>query len=295
VTGVPEACEAAVAALEALVPVVETYAIESKYHRFIIGTKGTGIRAIQDAANVRLNVPNEPVDEITIRGLPTNIEAAKKLLEAKMPEYEDSLKKNFNLVVEVPNRYHRRIIGHRGADINKIRTQFDIIIDMGKPAADNITLVGYQEKCEECAALLQSMVEEFDKEVEAEIDVHHSIHKFIIGPRGSTLREIEKKHNCRITMPRRDSTAKDTIVIAGIKDNVEECVQHIFSIQDEHEDDILDYDEFARPTQPAAPKPSPKKKRNGNQQVSWDASSVFPTLGGSNSSSTPSGVWAARK
>lgn len=48
ITGLKQACEQAMEALQAFVPCEETMTIPPEYHRFLIGTKGDAIRAVSN-------------------------------------------------------------------------------------------------------------------------------------------------------------------------------------------------------------------------------------------------------
>jgi len=51
--------------------------------------------------------------------------------------------------VEVPSQHHTRLIGHRGTEINKIRTEYDVQINFPERVSDRpdmIVITGLEEK-----------------------------------------------------------------------------------------------------------------------------------------------------
>eukprot|EP00049_Salpingoeca_infusionum_P017303 m.352478 g.352478 ORF g.352478 m.352478 type:complete len:1183 (+) comp16533_c0_seq1:169-3717(+) len=295
ITGVPEACEAAKEALQALVPIEEVYPLEAKFHRFVIGAKGAGISEIQRTCNVRLEIPkgDAPADQIVIRGLKEDIEAAKAALQAKQPEYDEALAKNNEMVIEVPQKYHVRIIGRAGAEINALRKKHDVRLDLPKEG-DSIKLTGYPANCQACADDIQAKVSAFMSEVEREVEIHHSIHNRIIGARGARLRELQKEFGVRINIPKEG----DMIMVTGQEENVDNCAEHLYTLQEEHMDDIEDYIEMQRHM---APPPVPQQKAKAQPKKfevtggPWE----FPSLGGDSTpapaAAKPKGVWGQRQ
>jgi hypothetical protein len=57
--------------------------------------------------------------------------------------------RNFRLEVEVPSKHHTKLIGRRGAVVNKIRADHDVQIifpDKDRDRQDTITIIGLEEK-----------------------------------------------------------------------------------------------------------------------------------------------------
>lgn len=82
--------DAAIAALQALVPETEEYPFPSEFHGNLIGQKGEGIRKIMTENDINIKIPNQAdnVNSITLKGLRANIEATKAVLAKRLVELD---------------------------------------------------------------------------------------------------------------------------------------------------------------------------------------------------------------
>eukprot|EP00045_Choanoeca_perplexa_P012430 m.135649 g.135649 ORF g.135649 m.135649 type:complete len:1214 (+) comp16001_c0_seq1:180-3821(+) len=296
ITGLPEDVALAKAEFEALTPVSEEFPLEAKYHRHLIGQKGADIREFQQTYDVRLDIPKpeEGKDFITIRGVASKIEAAKAALKEKMPQLEDGVSKSFVMKVTVPNQHHSALIGARGAVVNKLREQYDVRLDFPKDNGDEITLTGYQEKCEECAADIAARVAELDSFITKPVVIHHSLHGKVVGQRGANIKKLQDTHRVRITMPR-DKESSD-LEVTGPEAGVDSCIDELLAMQEEMEDDIASYEDMQRYIKPTVQEPKKKSKPQqfAVRDAPWSgdgADASFPSLGGSASGTSSMGVW----
>ena len=103
--------------LQELVPVSKEITIPFDNHRFIIGQKGAGIRKLMDEYDVNINVPPPDRKEeiITVTGPVKHVERAIEALTKRNNEIEaeneERRLRNFELVLNVPNKYHSKLIG----------------------------------------------------------------------------------------------------------------------------------------------------------------------------------------
>ena len=70
------------------------------------------------------------------------------------------------------------------------------------------------------------LLRELQKPVKIAVEIPLEFHRFIIGPRGATLRLLEQETLTRVAVPRQDSPS-NAIIITGAKDNVKLCEQKI--------------------------------------------------------------------
>jgi transcription antitermination factor NusA-like protein len=301
--GMPEDVDATIADLKELTPVLEEFELASEFHRFIIGQKGAGIREFQDTYDVRLEIPKseEGLDLIRIRGTPAKIEAAKDALRARMPEFEDAKAKNFSMTVNVDPRHHSTLIGTRGESVNKLRAEFDVRLDFPRQGAEDqtaIVLTGYQDKCEACAAAIAAKVKELESYVSKTVDIHHTVHGRIIGARGAGVRKLQDEFNVRIVFPK-DRKAS-SLEVVGPEEGVDNCIEQLRLLEEEYEEDILDYEAMQQYVKPERPKQKapPKPKTFAVRDAPWSSGgdeAAFPTLGGAEGKPASSmGVWGRR-
>jgi hypothetical protein len=290
VIGLDEDCDAAIVALEALVPVAVKIVVPTTLHRYLIVDEENGVRAIRSKFNVNVDVPNRNGgDIVTIRGKAENVEEAKAFLE-------EVLGRNFILTISVDQKYHKDIIGQRGANVNKLRKEHDVKIELTQKS-DDIAIIGAEENCNACAATIKASVAEMDSFVTKEAEIHASVHGKIIGARGANIRELQGKYKVKIDFPRERTS--EVISVTGPEDGVDDCIDELYQIQEENEDlieDALQMESFVKPTRQAEPQEKPKTGKFKVANAPWEGPDVvasFPTLG-SNTSSNLQGVWANR-
>jgi len=248
ITGRLEKCEAAKAALMALVPVIAQVPVPYDLHRFIIGQKGKDVREMMTTYDVNIKVPSaeQQVDVITISGPSLKVEAARQALLDRVSELEkereDRALRNFALHVEVPPEYHSKIIGKKGVVISKLRDEYKVNIAMPKPEEQNpalITIKGYEEQANQAKEAILKMVRDLDDMVKQDLTIDHRIHSRLIGRRGRNIREVMDKYKVEIRFPI-EGADPDIVSIIGSTDNVQECVDYLLNLAEEFMQDIDD-------------------------------------------------------
>ncbi|CAF0801048.1 unnamed protein product [Rotaria sordida] len=89
-----------------------------------------------------------------------------------------------------------------------------------------VTITGRPENVR--AAQIQ-ILREIQRPVQLPVNIPLDFHRFIIGPRGATLKLLEQETLTRITVPPQDSQS-NAIIVKGAKDNVKLCEQRILDL-----------------------------------------------------------------
>lgn len=108
-------------------------------HKYVIGKKGSEIRKItQDLPKVQVDfIDNE--NKIKIEGPPEEVEKAHAELQAKVKEYVD----NFRFAtLNVDPKYFKHIIGKSGANINRLKDETQVIINIDEHGQNEIRIEG---------------------------------------------------------------------------------------------------------------------------------------------------------
>eukprot|EP00056_Hartaetosiga_gracilis_P003044 m.59137 g.59137 ORF g.59137 m.59137 type:complete len:1177 (+) comp11308_c0_seq1:177-3707(+) len=292
VTGLEEDTVAAIASLEQLIPISVVVNVPSSLHRFLIMDKESGVSVIRSKYNVNVDVPgrNSDSDEITLRGKAENVEEARAFLL-------EVLKQNFVLTFSIPQQFHREIIGTRGAKVNELRKKYDVKIELTRDS-DDVSVIGEEEKCNECAAEIKELVAVLESFVTKEAEIHNAVHGKIIGPRGANVRELQDKHKVKVNFPKERNS--NVISVTGPEQGVDECIDELYLIQDEHQDlveDAMDMERHVKPSRTEEPVQQAPQSNYKIADAPWEGTSntaSFPTLG-SNAKSNLQGVWATRK
>ncbi|KAM9031539.1 vigilin [Antechinus flavipes] len=247
-------------------------AIPQKYHRSIMGPKGSRIQQITRDYGVQIKFPDreenpapiiEPAvqengdemgegkylkdgdpssprkcDIIIISGRKEKCEAAKEALEALVP---------VTIEVEVPFDLHRYIIGQKGSGIRKMMDEFEVNIQVPAPElqSDIIAITGLVANLDRAKAGLLERVRELQAEQEdralrsfkLNVTVDPKYHPKIIGRKGAVITQIRMEHEVNIQFPDKDdeNQAQDQITITGYEKNTEAARDAIMKIVGELE------------------------------------------------------------
>ncbi|XP_044769716.1 vigilin isoform X2 [Neomonachus schauinslandi] len=247
-------------------------AIPQKFHRSVMGPKGSRIQQITRDYNVQIKFPDReenPVhsvepsvqengddagdgrdakeadpgsprrcDIIIISGRKEKCEAAKEALEALVP---------VTIEVEVPFDLHRYIIGQKGSGIRKMMDEFEVNIHVPAPElqSDIIAITGLAVNLDRAKAGLLERVKELQAEQEdralrsfkLSVTVDPKYHPKIIGRKGAVITQIRLEHDVNIQFPDKDdgSQPQDQITITGYEKNTEAARDAILKIVGELE------------------------------------------------------------
>ena len=94
---------------------------------------------------------------------------------------------------------------------------------------DETLLVTITGRPEQVRVAQAQLLRELQKPVKLAANVPFEFHRYIIGPRGATLKQLELDTLTRIAVPSQDSQS-NAILITGAKDNVKLCEQKILEI-----------------------------------------------------------------
>lgn len=301
ITGLQQNCDWAAAALLALVPVEEVMEIDPSYHRFIIGAKGEGARTLREKHDVSLKFPDSSKKDpkVVLRGIQAKIDEIRTVLEEKVKELDadkaERELRNFKVQLSVNPKLHQRLIGKAGANVIKLREQFEVQIDfpdkkkkLSKDDAKKIVVRGYEDKAKACADAISEQVKEFESLVNITLQLDPRCFRKIIGKKGENIRSMQSKFKVQIRMPRDDG---GTVKIEGPEELALDCKDALLDIEEEF---MQDQDEYAEDMQYVKPSryDTPKEKKKpaesfGVKNAPWQAPTeqTFPGLGSSASSS----------
>jgi len=241
--------------------VTEKLEVSKDKHRFIIGPSGSTRRTIESENGVTINIPNVNSDsnEITIFGLPENVEKAKaKINELTVDDWK--------AVVDVPSTLHAAV-SERGAFTRKLRLDYNVEVEHGNASSrayklssqfptppksafgsDEETikfsidessqeskdesgvlipwrLKGTDEDVSKVEKLIKSRLEQYSKDdTSAYLWVKNpSVFGKVVGPQGSRLNNIKKKSGSQIYVPRNSDKINNVIYLKGTKESLEKA------------------------------------------------------------------------
>ena len=250
ISGKKENCLRVKEALLNLTPGEIAVAVPFRFHRAIIGQRGENIRSLGDKYEVWIHLPPPELEEdyVYVQGLASNREGAKKALLDRVKELEDEENdrelRSHRETVQVSPKYHPSIIGPRGATITKIRTKYDVDIQLPHQESANnreIVVVGYEHQARAAIKEILQIVEELEKQVSQEVNIDYRLHARLIGAKGKNISKVMKQFKVVVHFPGGNKSNK--VTISGREENVEDAKEHLLKLADDLKMDILECNE----------------------------------------------------
>lgn len=220
--------------------------LPTKDRRALIGEKGETIQRLQAENDVFITIKplvknqgEEDEEEVTlamIKGPAGNLEKVHEELKALVTYHED---------YALPNEYHGLLLGRKGQNVQDLSKRLHITIKVPKKedeAKDVIKLRGTTANLAKAKAELDNLKTEWKDQLEQQylksytcpVDVPIVFHGKLIGPKGSNVQEIQKRHDVRINIQKE----VETIKITGFQENVHACVDEITKFVDDLESHV---------------------------------------------------------
>jgi hypothetical protein len=109
----------------------ESFSVEQKYHRTLIGSNGGNVKKLREKYSVQIffgsNDSQDNIDRITIKGLNTNVAKCKKEL-LDLLAYE--IEKSCTEVIEAAKSSIPFLVGKGGSNIETIKYELDVSIEL---------------------------------------------------------------------------------------------------------------------------------------------------------------------
>ncbi|KAF7723128.1 hypothetical protein EC973_002358 [Apophysomyces ossiformis] len=250
-----ESLEAAAAELKKIAAdsadfISKTISVPAKYHKTIIGPKGTTLNAIvggdDSTVSVRFGVGSE--DAVVIRGLTNEVnhviaEINKVYDAAKHEEFINSHTVEFT----IPAAYSAHVIGKAGSNINKLKEDLGVKIDISdasksengtvqkssKKSQQKVTVViqGIVTNVEAAKERILALVANLADQVTLSLEIPKEYHRFLIGPSGRYVKKLEDKYNVFVKFPKSSQSEEtDTITIRGRKKDAHSAKEELVEL-----------------------------------------------------------------
>ncbi|XP_011707641.1 PREDICTED: vigilin [Wasmannia auropunctata] len=202
--------------------------IPKDHHRWILGKQGQRLKDLEQKTATKINVPSvqDQSDIITITGTKEGIEKAEH--EIRVISDEQS-RKAFERIT-VPKIYHPFIYGAHNENLNAMMAETGARINI-PPASvqqDEITIAGEKEGVLAAKQKIEIIYKDMAKRcTTVSVEVPKSQHKYVIGPRGSTIAEILQTTGVSVEMPAPDS-ATGTITLRGPQEKLGQALNKVY-------------------------------------------------------------------
>ena len=136
--------------------------------------------------NVQVHVEfTDKGETIKVEGPRDEVEKARINLETMIEEMLSRLKQD---TINIDPKFHKHIIGKAGANINRIRNETNVIINIEPNGSSVIKLEGTPDSVEIVKKELEELVRKMENEKEREINIEYRLHRNIIGTKGEKIR-----------------------------------------------------------------------------------------------------------
>ncbi|XP_008546988.1 vigilin [Microplitis demolitor] len=201
--------------------------IPKEHHRWILGKQRQRLNELEKNTATKINVPSVDVqsDTITITGTKEGIEKAEH--EIKVISDEQS-RKAFERII-VPKIYHPFI---RAFKDNTISLNANASLRINIPPAsvqnDEITIAGEKESVVAAKKKIESIYRDVEERYSSvSVEVPKSQHKYVMGPRNTTITEILQLTGVSVEMPSPDSPT-GTITLRGPQEKLGQALDKVY-------------------------------------------------------------------
>lgn len=194
--------------------------IPKEHHRFILGKNGKKLSELEQNTGTKIYIPRQTDSSEQIKILGTKEAIDKAVHEIQLISNEATSRSNER--VSIPKIYHPFITGPFNETLNVIMAETGAKVSVPPPSVnkEEISITGEREAV--LMAKDRIMRIYIDKEKKCQtvsMEVRKSQHKYIVGPKGSTLNDIFLKTGVSVEMPSPESNS-ETITLRGEQDKL---------------------------------------------------------------------------
>lgn len=156
---------------------------------------------------------NDTSEVITITGTKEGIEKA----EHEIRVTSDQQSKKASERLNIPKIFHPFIVGPFNKNLNSLISETGARINVPPPSVmkDEIFIAGDKEGVMAAKAKIEEIYKTMEKKTTTvSVEVPKSQHKYVIGPKGSTIAEILETTGVSVEMPQSDSATGTEIFLA---------------------------------------------------------------------------------
>lgn len=179
-------------------------------------------------------------NKITIRGPQSSVEATIKNINAFLQS--DKPEEPITEPFEYPPQYSGNLIGVKGANINRLRDELGVDINLKEGKGE---IKGVRVTVDAAKKKLFAQIKELDDKATVRLLVPQQFHSTIIGSGGESVRRLESRYDVRIMFPKSFKSNSDAageadssnnkqgpneVIIKGGKKGVEEARSEIVAL-----------------------------------------------------------------
>ena len=148
-----------------------------------------------------------PEHEARIRGPRDALDDLKeRILAFVEAEKQDELERGHTTTFDFPQRYANYLVGRRGENINKLREEFDVDIQVSD---GKVEIKGPKAKSELAKTRIIAQGKKLEDETTHILKIKPQFHREMIGAKGNQVNRLQDRYNVRVQFPRTTHTMND--------------------------------------------------------------------------------------
>lgn len=137
---------------------------------------------------------------MTLRGPIDDInDFVQKVLSFVEAEKQDELERGYTLSFDFPQKYANFLIGKKGENINNLREEFDVDIQVND---GKVEVKGPKAKAEAAKSKIIALGKKLEDEATHVLKIKPQYHRDLIGAKGSQVNRLQERYNVRVQFPR---------------------------------------------------------------------------------------------
>jgi len=216
-----------------------TLELDNKYHQYFFrDSTGRDKGKKEDFENIRnqhgdqvnIQFPNRELNSnsVKIRGPKEFVDRVAKDVKRL---YDIIVQEHYEGKILIAKKFHKNIIGKAGANINKIKEECNVNIDI--PANDStnevITVIGIKSNVERAKAQIRDIENQLGKISEVKVSIPKTAYRFLIGKDGNNITALRNQFDVAVQFPD-EKDKSDQVVIRGEDKNVLEAKKKLIEM-----------------------------------------------------------------
>ncbi|CAL8327176.1 unnamed protein product [Lota lota] len=206
-----------------------TVAIPKEHHRFVIGKNGEKLQELELKTATKIAIPrhDDPSTSIRITGTKEGIEKARH--EVLLISAEQDKRAVERVCLE--KAFHPFIAGAHNRLVQELSQETGARISIPPPSLpkDEIVITGEKEAVAMALSRIRAVYDDKKRKTTTiSVEVKKSQHKYIVGPKGTTLQEILEATGVSLEMPPLDSVS-ETIILRGEPDQLGPALTQVYA------------------------------------------------------------------
>jgi hypothetical protein len=170
----------------------ERMPLDTDKHFLLIGRGGEIVKALELQTGTAICFTQTPSPAMVVLGQAENCQAAIEEARARIEGENTAAQKKFR----VPKEYHAELIGARGKNVQRIERLSGALVHLQGYDSEDCVITGTPAQQQRAWEIIQETMESVKV---SRLPVSAELHRTLIGPRGTTIRDLELESGARLS------------------------------------------------------------------------------------------------